>query len=314
MIFKILATGQSSAMTSTPNTGYLIEDQWDDWFQYSTMYDLYIVDSLSHQCYMGKTKIGQKGMVEDQRRPALPESFSRLSEDFFSLGQDSYYYENIKNLGDVMRSEILAALNDIAYNTKLIRTAQKEPVTKKSLLRSVPLTTVKEQFNRIALGGARLTPYNFEYRSVPIREGIEPITIEFNVDPDSYPPSNIHVIIGRNGVGKTYLISNMIWSIIQPRNNLRENVGETRFLHDKQTAVDHFSRIVFVSFSAFDELNFKTKSEKFVRIGLPAHSGENTHEHLNKIFAASFSACLHGPQRMLLTKVLHMLTSDPNIA
>ena len=104
-------------MTSTPNTGYLIEDQWDDWFQYSTMYDLYIVDSLSHQCYMGKTKIGQKGMVEDQRRPALPESFSRLSEDFFSLGQDSYYYENIKNLGDVMRSEILAALNDIAYNT-----------------------------------------------------------------------------------------------------------------------------------------------------------------------------------------------------
>ena len=190
-------------MTSTPNTGYLIEDQWDDWFQYSTMYDLYIVDSLSHQCYMGKTKIGQKGMVEDQRRPALPESFSRLSEDFFSLGQDSYYYENIKNLGDVMRSEILAALNDIAYNTKQIRTAQKEPVTKKSLLRSVPLTTVKEQFNRIALGGARLTPYNFEYRSVPIREGIEPITIEFNVDPDSYPPSNIHVIIGRNGVGKT---------------------------------------------------------------------------------------------------------------
>ena len=58
-------------------------------------------------------------------------------------------------------------------------------------------------------------------------------------------------------------------------------------------------------------MNFKTKSEKFVRISLPAHSGENTHEHLNKIFAASFSACLHGPQRMLLTKVLHMLTSDP---
>ena len=64
-------------MTSTPNTGYLIEDQWDDWFQYSTMYDLYIVDSLSHQCYMGKTKIGQKGMVEDQRRPA-PVSYTHL--------------------------------------------------------------------------------------------------------------------------------------------------------------------------------------------------------------------------------------------
>lgn len=47
-------------MTSIPNTGYLIEDQWDDWFQYSTMYDLYIVDSLSHQCYMGKQKSAKR--------------------------------------------------------------------------------------------------------------------------------------------------------------------------------------------------------------------------------------------------------------
>lgn len=90
-------------MTSTPNTGYLIEDQWDDWFQYSTMYDLYIVRLLISPMLHGKNKNRPKGYVEDQRRPALPESFSRLSEDFFSLGQDSYYYENIKNLGDVMQ-------------------------------------------------------------------------------------------------------------------------------------------------------------------------------------------------------------------
>lgn len=312
MIFKILATGKSGLISSAPNIGYLIEDQWDDWFQYSTMYDLYVVDLASQKHYIGKVKIGQRGMGKEQRRPALAESFSSLSKDFFSLGQDSYYYENIKNLGDEKRQEILTSLNDIAYNTKLIRIAQKEPVTKISLLRSVPLTTVRGQFNRIALGGARLTPYNFEYKSVPIREGIEPILIEFNVDPDSYPPSNIHVIIGRNGVGKTYLISNMIRSIIQPRSDNRDNVGETRFLHDRQTAEDHFSRIIFVSFSAFDELNFKTRSKKFVRIGLPARSDEDsTYTRLNETFATSFSACLHGPQRSLLIKVLNMLKSDP---
>ena len=312
MIFKILATGKSDLISSDPNIGYLIEDQWDDWFQYSTMYDLYVVDLSFQKHYIGKVKIGQRGMGNEQRRPTLNESFSSLSKDFFSLGQDSYYYENIKNLGDGKRQEILTALNDIAYNTKLIRIAQKEPVTKISLLRSVPLTTVRGQFNRIALGGARLTPYNFEYKSVPIREGIEPILIEFNVDPDSYPPSNIHVIIGRNGVGKTYLISNMIRSIIQPHSDNQGNVGETRFLHDRQTAEDHFSRIIFVSFSAFDELNFKTRSKKFVRIGLPAHSDEDsTYTRLNETFATSFSACLHGPQRSLLIKVLNMLKSDP---
>ena len=148
MIFKILATGKSDLISSDPNIGYLIEDQWDDWFQYSTMYDLYVVDLSFQKHYIGKVKIGQRGMGNEQRRPTLNESFSSLSKDFFSLGQDSYYYENIKNLGDGKRQEILTALNDIAYNTKLIRIAQKEPVTKISLLRSVPLTTVRGQFNR----------------------------------------------------------------------------------------------------------------------------------------------------------------------
>lgn len=65
MIFKILATGKSSSITSTPNIGYLIEDQWDDWFQYSTMYDLYVVDSSSQKQYMGKVKIGQRAWTKD---------------------------------------------------------------------------------------------------------------------------------------------------------------------------------------------------------------------------------------------------------
>lgn len=276
------------------------------------MYDLYYVDSSSQKLYMGKVKIGQKNMTDGQRRRDLTLSFSILSDSFFSLGQDSYYYENIKNLGDAKREEILLSLNDIAHNRKLIKMAQKELVTRTSLLRSVPIATVKGQFNRIAWGGARLMPYNFEYKSAPIRNEIEPVTLEFNINPDSYPPSNIHVIIGCNGVGKTYLISNMMRSIIQSRNDSQDNVGETRFLGDRQTAADHFSRIIFASFSAFDESNFKSKSNKFVRIGLPTHSGESsTIEYLNKTFAMSFSTCLHGPQRYLLIKVLHMLESDP---
>ena len=111
MIFKILATGKSGLISSTPNIGYLIEDQWDDWFQYSTMYDLYVVDLSSQKHYIGKVKIGQRGMGNEQRRPALAESFSSLSKDFFSLGQDSHYYENIKNLGDEKRQEILTSLD-----------------------------------------------------------------------------------------------------------------------------------------------------------------------------------------------------------
>lgn len=339
MLFTVLPTGQLSQISLQPNSGYLIEDQWNDWFKYRTMYDLYIIDSSSERIYIGKVKIGQYAMDEKQQRPDLPSHFTTLDSQFFSLGQDSYYYENIKNLGDSYREAILKALNDIAFNTSLINTVKKENVTKESLLRSVPIDIIKGQFHRIALGGARLTPYNFEYQTNPTRNDIQPVTLTFNVNPDSCPPSNIHVIIGRNGVGKTHLINNMIQSIIQPKTSKNNHGGETRFLHDNQPAVEHFSRIIFVSFSAFDDLSFKSRSKKFIRIGLPTRfnktnilsqsnallktdsflesetlSETNTHDILNNTFATSFSSCLYGPQKSLLIKILNMLKSDPMFA
>lgn len=310
MRFIVLPTG--SAITAQPKCGYLIEDQWDDWFQYSTMYDLHITDSSSHIKYMGKVKIGQKSMGEKQRRPNLPQNFESLSNIFFSLGQDSHYYENIKNLGSTFREEIFEALNDVSYNLSLLKSANKEHVMKISLLRSVPISIVKGQFHRIALGGARLTAYNFEYTSCPAREGCDPITIRFDVDPESNPPTNIHVVIGRNGVGKTYLISNMIRSIVYLRSDLKGKTGTTRFLTGHETVTDRFSRIIFVSFSAFDELNFKTKSEKFIKIGLPSSTdGKSSIEKMTATFSTSFSNCVRGPQKRLMQKILHMLTSDP---
>lgn len=314
MHFAVLPTGSRGAIVAHPGCGYLIEDQWDDWFRYSTMYDLYIVDPSSHMDveYMGKVKIGQKNMGDRQRRPDLPQNFEALSDEFFSLGQDSFYYENIKNLGDVLREEVLEVLNDVSYNLNLLKSAKREHVMQSSLLRSVPIATVKGQFHRIALGGARLTAYNFEYISCPTREGCDPIKLQFNVNPESNPPTNIHVVIGRNGVGKTYLISNMIRSIVYQRNDLKENAGDTHFLDNQKTITDHFSRIIFVSFSAFDELNFKSKSEKFIKIGLPSFpDGKNSIEKMNDTFSTSFFTCIHGPQKRLLQKILHMLTSDP---
>ena len=85
MRFAVLPTGSQNAILAQSGYGYLIEDQWDDWFQYSTMYDLYIVDSSSCVKYIGKVKIGQKNMGKTQRRPNLPQSFESLSNVFFSL-------------------------------------------------------------------------------------------------------------------------------------------------------------------------------------------------------------------------------------
>lgn len=69
----------------------LVEDSWDDWFTYETMYSLHYCDDEGSQTRIGSVKIGQTKMKKDQRRADLPASFDFLDERFFSLGQEDEY-------------------------------------------------------------------------------------------------------------------------------------------------------------------------------------------------------------------------------
>jgi len=60
-------------------------------------------------------------MEEKQRRPAIPGEFESLGENFFSLGQDDSYYEELNKLGSEIRDEVLRALCDIALNQELFQ-------------------------------------------------------------------------------------------------------------------------------------------------------------------------------------------------
>ena len=57
-----------------------------------------------------------------------------------------------------------------------------------------------------------MTPYKFSYfpdGEVDVLD--ENVTeLEFKVEHEKMPPSNIHVLIGKNGVGKTTLLKDMI--------------------------------------------------------------------------------------------------------
>jgi hypothetical protein len=93
-------------------------------------------------------------------------------------------------------------------------------VTGKSLLlRNVSRATVRNQFNRLALGGTRLSAYEFSYTYPSPRGGPrvgESAQPDLNVVPESQPPTNVHVIIGRNGVGKSRLLNRFENALIRP--------------------------------------------------------------------------------------------------
>ncbi len=81
------------------STVVLLTDGWDDWFKYSTMYNVFYYDEEGKQHRIGDVKIGEFGMARDQRRPNIPEEFESLDDAFFSLGQDDSYYDKLNELG-----------------------------------------------------------------------------------------------------------------------------------------------------------------------------------------------------------------------
>jgi predicted ATPase len=315
------------------DTVYLIKDNWNDWFDYKTMFKL-IYKKQDRTSYIGEIKIGEFGMEPDESgyvSPDIPNSFKVLGAQFFSLGQDVTYYKNLNELGEDLRFEILAKLKDVALNNSLFEKTLNEGVMGRSLLRSVSRTSVRGQFRRLAHGDSSLTPYKFTYIT-PGGDSSNELT--FEVKPNSNPPSNVHILIGRNGVGKTHLLNNMIKSLVLT--NSKEDYG--RFysnLEDDDEEI--FASIVSVSFSAFDQTKplpqreDNSKGMKYSYVGLQQQSSTDNEvsdakimlkkeaeqsypkniKMLGKEFSDSLTAVIKASKTTRLIMALSTLEADP---
>ena len=110
------------------NVAYLWTDNWNDYWDYQTLYVLKYVDEDGEVHRIGEVKIGQFDWPEDQSRPDLPDEFESLDDRFFSLGQSAEYYENLYSFGMEFSNEILVALNDMALDDALFLQASDEKV------------------------------------------------------------------------------------------------------------------------------------------------------------------------------------------
>ena len=258
MLFEVKPVGFNS-FDLTGRKAYLIKDDWNDWWDYKTLFNLVVVENETVHS-IGEVKIGQFNMQPDEEKTVptiLPENFRGLDPAYFSLGQDVNYYTRLNKLGEDTRYEILIALRDVALNEDLFEKALHEHVMGRSLLRSVARASVRGQYRRLANGDASLTKYKFKYIS-PQDKMNTVLELPFEVNPDSNPPTNLHVLIGRNGVGKTHLLNNMIKSLIQTDDD-KKDYGKfhSEIENDDQ---EIFANLVSVSFSAFD--NTKPISER----------------------------------------------------
>lgn len=293
---------------------------------YRTTYRLYVrEENHGRASLLGTVKIGSTEQQPGGRGLRAGE-YSSLNAGgrhlWFSLGQDDEYYVSIAELGDQMRISILTALGDIAFDPDAFAVAMEHEVTQASLLRTVTPITVEQQFRRIATGGDRLgSGYDYEYVGPRTADVHGRTRLGFVVDPRSMPSSNIHVLIGRNGVGKTTLLK----EIAQAAVRIDQAADGSGFWPRAATPAlaTMLANVISVSFSAFDPFAAVVDERpdglvSFEYVGLHVRAGTHderkSHTDLAAEFSGSLSAIHSSGRTQRWADVVSGLMTDPAFA
>lgn len=180
----------------------------------------------------------------------LQENFTILDHNFCSLGQNDKYYFGIKeNLSRDMLS-VLYALRDVAFFPQIqddfvAFSTFKSSLTRfdnaERLLREAPYKIYGYDLNNL---------YSFKYNFKPAYSE-NSIDIEFDFNSDSPLPNRIYALTGRNGTGKTQLITSLPKMIAHKK--------EDAFI----PRAPLFSKIIAVSYSVFDRFDIPKKTSTF---------------------------------------------------
>lgn len=298
----------------------LTRNSWNDWGYYST---------FNLECYIAKDdvinfgilKIGKKGLKSinyynnEEQKIVLDGKFENLSEDYFSLGASSDYYIKLYLLGrrnKKVAQEIEVGLRDIVSNPDIYEDSKNEDIFRQSLIRNISKKTIKDVFTKaLHTGYEALTPYKF---SIRLKTELTNKPMTFEVTPNKLPQSNIHTIIGRNGVGKTNLLKSII-STLTSSKELDENVIDTFEGKDK------ISSVLALSYSVFDTtLPKKANLEndipyKFIGFD-KEHQNTQKNESMDEIILNDFlevvnSIKLNSSLFQTLTDSIATLNTDP---
>ncbi|EBU8677625.1 TPA: AAA family ATPase [Salmonella enterica subsp. enterica serovar Belem] len=303
---------KGDAIPSDKLTAFLKPNyRWND-FGFVTTFVLYISKDW-RMVRIGELKIGYLGQDENNKTSDLIEDgVESLTEGFFSLGQDPEYYYNLSHLPAESRSQILSALKDIPYNYNELNELEDELVFQKSLSRYVSVSSIV-QFRDILYENI---PQEMFGLKLNLGCNVNP---EFNVYQDAKPPTNIHVLIGRNGVGKSHLLRMIV-------NNIDKENGLITNAHGLNVSASDFGLLLYFSLSIFDkpfegaifnEGDFKTNQAKKKYIGIFDYtSGElkNLENDLAVEFSEALYSCLYGSEnkKQRWSKAVKSLEVDMN--
>ena len=333
MNFHVIPRGTGIPSSGTRSV-YLKQDFWND-YSYVTMFFLSLHDENGKYHKIGNIKIGFRGQTESVATYSkLEKQFRALGDEFFSVGQSVDFYKNLASLPNESGKRILKRLRDIVIRPTIIDEVRKEGVFGTSLLRNFSLSIIRGQFARVLDGKPELTNFKFKFVR-PRTAEFDKIELGFDVKVGATPSTNIHALIGRNGVGKTTLLNGMIEAIADKSSAIAKFVDTIdeqgnsivdifSIDEDPPIADDYFSRLVSVSFSAFDkftpppEQSDPAQGTCYFYIGLKDQKKVDTHrtiENLQDDCGRALIGCFLEPKKAeRWLNAIDKLGSDDNFA
>lgn len=264
-------------------------NSWDD-FGYKVFFDAQYVNEKGHIVDIGGLRIAKSSMqIGDNISSILPEEFNRIPDGFFSLWDSVDSYRKARKIMDEYGIHIFEELNDVSYDLDKLKIYRYENVFQTSFLRFTSVHTCVNQFHRISRGEAILTPYSFDYTIRNQNELVDDLKLSFNVIPQSYPPTNVHALIGSNGTGKTTLIKDMIKSICK-----EGALGSFTYSETPEDGYGYFESIMCISFSPFDDYSEMEIFKDVSFIGFKKHyeQGGSLLQSIENDFYESLKKCV----------------------
>ena len=247
------------------NEDYLIltRNDWDDFGLQSTFFLSIVIDGNERS--IGELKAVHKHVLSGRVR--LLEDIDYLDEMVCTLGQSAEYYNDIHRLGTKYERAILTTLRDCTYDPDIYEEFSQLPQFRQSAIR---FSTAEQALQRgLELHGAvseinEKPSVSFDFKAK--LAGFEaPYRLEFEYfsSEASSIPSNINILIGRNGTGKTQLLSVLAKAISGYGYDRSEELLKAR-AEQFPSGRPAFGNVIVVSYSAFDsfEIPGKTKLEK----------------------------------------------------
>lgn len=217
----------------------LTTDNWND-YGYCTSFDAYYFGVDEQEIEIGNVKILHEYNASTQN--ILPDKFTELSSEFCSLGQELFYYEKLSKLNSSEAQDILKSLNDVAANPGIRKKFERLEGFSKSLLRwseaEKALNEAMQFFGTQKTAG--ITEFEFKCR-LPGAEDDHILNFDFRNN--EYFPYRLNVLIGKNGTGKTQVLSRMANALSGYKAEKQGAFSPTRPL---------FSKVIAISYSAFD--------------------------------------------------------------